>query len=412
MSEEKKKTKTAILGELESIKSLLEDEGIEDDLLEDDQFGDESDDIPLLTDSHSGNDDEPPLLTEALHDVVDNFEAELDEPRYGDDSDDDDFDFDDEDDIPLLQPELQSETLSSSSKSSSLFALDDDIETDEDLVGRALRSTGSHPSLSDTQSFEFAVAEAVDSFFDDDLADTELTDADSTAAESTATKSINRESTEMEFDDPESDLDAYPDTFEDDLNDDGLLELESLEDLAEPITPANPTEHQPSLFEQSDSQPAKDIAPKASPEPTPAPKSVSDKSARSLSTQEPVPSLFTPTKASQPNSFSNSVLNNKTENPFLPKHIRDRLHTADRTLQHEIDDSTLRERKKALAASELTTSVTSALPTSPSIPLSPSENKEDRLVDQVLKSVMPKIETELRDRIRTLIREERQNQKD
>ncbi|MGQ9426075.1 hypothetical protein ACXYTJ_11335 [Gilvimarinus sp. F26214L] len=85
----------------------------------------------------------------------------------------------------------------------------------------------------------------------------------------------------------------------------------------------------------------------------------------------------------------------KTENPFLPKHIRDRIN-ANRAAQQNMLNS---------------------LSTAPAKPprqdaesRSPAESKsEDDLVEEVLKRCLPRIEAELREQIRAIIREQRED---
>lgn len=79
-----------------------------------------------------------------------------------------------------------------------------------------------------------------------------------------------------------------------------------------------------------------------------------------------------------------------TENPFLPKHIRDRLH-ANRANQREMMDSFLNSSHPAQSGS-------AGKPTAAIM--------EDKLVEEMLQLFLPRIEAELRERIRAIVRKE------
>lgn len=113
----------------------------------------------------------------------------------------------------------------------------------------------------------------------------------------------------------------------------------------------------------------------------------------------------------------------KTENPFLPKHIRDRLHT-NKTLQQEIDDSTAAQAatfastiatgsnnpsaSTSVSTPTATSTTTNSLNTTASnTPASEASSQEDRVIEEVVGSVLPKIENELRQKIRELINQEK-----
>ncbi|MCW8194275.1 hypothetical protein F6455_05720 [Proteobacteria bacterium 005FR1] len=88
-----------------------------------------------------------------------------------------------------------------------------------------------------------------------------------------------------------------------------------------------------------------------------------------------------------------SAVAKKSENPFLPKHIRDRL-SANRALQ-----------------AELVKSFTSP----PYTPFPPTARKpaldaevDEQLVDQLVRRYLPKIEAELREKLRAVLRDERE----
>lgn len=286
MTEKKRKTKAQILGELESIKTLLQEDedGLQDDASEAD----------------------PPLLTEALDSVIRDIEAaaEIPEPDPASVPDNEDEAIPNQDipnqdspsldnaldeddiDIPVLQPEPES--VPDADSANSLEQTIDDAA--EDIVARALRQKAS----------------------------------------------------------PEPDR--------------------------EPEHPPeqHPSEQQPGLF---DEPAASTTAPKAIPSKT-------EKMApatKSPPTTNPAVSITHPADAT-------------AENPFLPKHIRDRLHTG-RTLQQEIDNTSRQNRQATRTRSPETASPA-------------TEVIDETTVEQLLQSIMPRVEEELREKIRAILREE------
>lgn len=106
----------------------------------------------------------------------------------------------------------------------------------------------------------------------------------------------------------------------------------------------------------------------------------------------------------------------KTENPFLPKHIRDRLHTK-RSLQDEIMESPLFSNlaKSTAANSPSSPNTSSNAPTNtvshsqtPSI----SASKEEAIIDDLVNAFLPKIEQLLRQRLRDVVNETAETQSD
>jgi hypothetical protein len=86
----------------------------------------------------------------------------------------------------------------------------------------------------------------------------------------------------------------------------------------------------------------------------------------------------------------------QSENPFLPKHIRDRIN-ANRALQQEI-------------AKTFTSAPYSPIPRRPRNPASGSLAVDEELIDQLVKRYLPRIEAELREKLRAMLKEERHQQ--
>lgn len=305
MTDDKRSAKHKILGELESIKTLLDnDRG--------------SEEPPLLTTPAETSD--VPVLTEALNGFVRNIEGKdgAAAPESTDLNDDD---------IPVLQATVE--------ESEWGYAEDEGKD-----LARALKSRdqlGSAPSL----------------FGDPD---------DSPAAEPltaiTASEEMAREIP------PE-------------------VEAESAELSAETATGSRPSaalpaEEQPGLFDQEPSEdktaaPRKAASDAAEPDET-APGQTSERSNR-------------PIKAGAANG---PLTPPKSENPFLPKHIRDRLH-ANRAAQREMLDSFSKPPSQSSENSRG----------------AETPSADEQLVDEMLQLYLPQIEAELRKKIRALIKEER-----
>lgn len=91
-------------------------------------------------------------------------------------------------------------------------------------------------------------------------------------------------------------------------------------------------------------------------------------------------------------SESSSPLEKKSENPFLPKHIRDRLK-ANRELQQEM--------VKAFTSPPYT-----PFPP-PTRKKPPNDAADEQLIEHLLQRYLPKIEAELRQKLRAIVEEER-----
>ncbi|MGI1678520.1 MAG: hypothetical protein K6L75_07315 [Cellvibrionaceae bacterium] len=182
------------------------------------------------------------------------------------------------------------------------------------------------------------------------------------------------------------------------------LELNDSLELSE--TP-NTKEHQPSLFDSSDSVTQTDKSEVDN-------DAISKKVESTKPATEPEEAISATPIAKSPSSSSSSskitaqANSRKTENPFLPKHIRERLHT-NRTLQQEIDDSSAAQASLNTTTGEQasTRAYKNSDHTQQEKAVSPGSTQEDRVIEEVLGSVLPKIESELRQKIRELIDQEK-----
>ncbi|GAB1256773.1 hypothetical protein NBRC116494_12750 [Aurantivibrio plasticivorans] len=414
MSDDKKKAKDAILGELESIKHLLEanKEG-------------ELADPPILTDHFDAvAEDDVPMLTEALSEVLDDIRGgdglgqdnSEQGTTGGHSSDFDSLDIpvlsplesedhaeDDATDIPVLEPltdesliddnsqfqDLDLDDLSEDIPTLGQAAAEQTVEDNDDLVARALKnrtqnastpaptptptptptpaSTSSNSS-SNTETAEIASNEESETVSDVDII-LEADDMDQPLA-----KNDGDQIAESAIEEEVFDLEALG---SDEIND-LLPQFDELTPDPPPqeTTPsqdsAKPAEHQPSLFD----------APKPG-----ADKAKPDENKASATTKAHAPLSARPVK---------------TDNPFLPKHIRDRLHT-NRTLQQEIEST------HSTAANAPSSSHSSANPSATAAPAASTgmSAADDKLVDEVMKSLMPKFEQTLRAKVRELIAAER-----
>ena len=97
------------------------------------------------------------------------------------------------------------------------------------------------------------------------------------------------------------------------------------------------------------------------------------------------------------------------ENPFLPKHIRDRLHKGQANIMDElmqVGDSLKRDKNHFLYTSALINRKNSLEAHS----LSDIQNNVDRIVDDLVAEYLPKIEAELRLRLRARLTKARNEQ--
>ncbi|MGH1469697.1 MAG: hypothetical protein ACRBCS_00780 [Cellvibrionaceae bacterium] len=243
--------------------------------------------------------------------------------------------------------------------------------------------------------------------------------------------------TEFNIEDDSFENSTAADTQEDtsDESDDSLLEAAILEvtnsitggDLSEQVQESlakdkktneseSTKEHQPSLFDTSENDSSKEALNKKKIDEADQPKSDKEVSTIESTAEKPTKESdgsLTSSVASvkTPNRKMENPAIKKTENPFLPKHIRERLHT-NRTLQQEIDDSTAAQM--SLDANEKLAKGNQP-PSTENPPASkPTENtptqsasQEDRVIEEVIGSVLPKIESELRQKIRELIKQEK-----
>lgn len=299
MTDNKGNTKHKILGELESIKTLLDDRRA-------------SEEPPLLT--TPADESEVPLLTEAVN-GADDTEVQQAHPEAIEP---------DHDDIPLLKSTVED---------SEWWATEHDASADDDLVARALKSrvqADSTPPL--------------------------FSDANSLGGRAGGDAGNPNNS------DPED-------------------KQSSLDEMAASKRPtaAKSTEEQPGLFDRDQLNSAPDAVP---PE--------------NDATGEIAAKLTAPSQAAKADTTATVMgappPSNKTENPFLPKHIRDRLQ-ANRAAQQEMLKSFLKPSH---------------------LPKPGDSNKageavgpDEQLVNEMLQLYLPQIEAELREKIRAMIREER-----
>lgn len=340
MTDEKHKTRDKILGELESIRSLLEDENGK--ALE----------PPLLTDPIE--DDEAPLLTVTWEEESPASDAES--------ADVDSIDPEQDSDIPTLQA-VESQELANAESDADGPALKLETDTghqqDEWTTGEEgeeAEEAESSDNAWDTQGAEHAAGT--------DEIDAEDADADDLVARALRHHSRPSlfDSAETEADPAELDDSSAAGHQEDPANPDPASEYPNTGELR--------SEEQPGLFDLQ--HPAGENAqPQAQPE---------------TSNQEaPAAELKTRERQDGPTP-------KKSENPFLPKHIRDRL-SANRALQQEI------------AKSFNSPPYTRFPPPAPSTAAELSA--DEQLIDELVQRYLPKIEAELRDKLRALIKKER-----
>jgi len=430
MTDQKTKTKKAILGELESISSLLQINGIESEIDSNEIDSDESsadEEPPLLTamadDDIEFSDDfaESPLLTDALNSVINAIEGRPDE-----------------DDIPTLADSVpMPNDLQTKSAKEERFAGDFSLDLNEisgseahdedDIVSRALKSklhqansiaavtptVQASPSLEvkdqENSPGELPDSAKISAAMDEDFSLPELVinEQDQEEHEETNAEVITPSATNTELelaadaalvnDIPSFGEVEAPTSSEGDLktlatknipaetnghlktqtNNDTLNaeQIKSLRKKTLDLDVLAQTEHQPSLF---------DVAPTSSKSKTS--KRTSDKNQSNTS--------HSPAIAGDRKKTINA------NNPFLPKHIRDRLHT-NRTLQQEIDDSPY--IKAPISAQN-----DQHLKTNQAGHSEPENPTDEMLVDELLSSYIAKIEPELRDKIRKLIKQEKQ----
>jgi len=316
MANDRYKARQDMLGELESIRTLLEEESESEQHADpqqsnyhslDDQL--DEDDPPILTNQADADTDEAPLLTEALNQVIDDIGAEPENDAIADNDDHA------AEDIPVLDSAVESE----------LHDYGDDEDGD----------------YQDYDEDEGEIYEEDDEFGydEEDILINDDMDADDLVARALRGKHKapppNREYNA-------SQLDPSADT----------AEPESAPDPApENIKATRPPEQQPSLFDR--------------PAETPAP---------------------------------TRVVSDKTDNPFLPKHIRDRLHT-NRTLQQEIS-ATFTAPPKA-PQPQVKPEAKAATPS--------TDEAHEQVIDELVQRYLPKIEAELREKLRALLAEQNES---
>ncbi len=427
MTDDKIKTKKDILGELESISSLLSD----NERTNNKQSDGIEEEPPLLTamadDAIDFDDDDfadSPLLTDALNSVIDAIEGRVDE-----------------DDIPTL-----ADSVSSPGEDDLLFDDDsglnhdsevfpDEEPAEDDIVSRALKSNlrAVSPPI-DKQTLANAADESTASSASEDEQLPELIiDSGELFGEEEPSEewdSITEASDGSETAEPDENDMSFS-AEKDDANTaliEGIPAFGKIKGLASKAE-SKATKAKPAAANtnQEKSSQAKALQEKTSsnvkpqkPLQTLDPKQIEAVRAKALDLDLPKaehqPSLFDKQSAPQtspPTSATNTKLAGQkssagarsnsinANNPFLPKHIRDRLHT-NRTLQQEIDDSpysytaTTPSNKQQQAASH--TASASAI-----------KSQDEKLVDELVSSYIAKIEPELRDKIRNLIKQEKQS---
>lgn len=389
MANDKQKAKKAILGELESIKSLLEnnlhdDSGSDDDVEpplllqevvdeENEEFLDDmlfDDDTGL--DHGEGDEDSAPLLTEAFNSVIDNIARSSSEDNEAD-----------------VAPTTSRINTTSNSAGT------DDIESLYADIYRSLKQ-GSHADDPSLDNLAFQSVPTLEPVTDEELQDLELlsesndeletepetqTSSSLTAHDDTPTTSL--------FDDANSDSEV-------DNRSDGDAEQPEIADAAEVTSTSTQREKSSTADKQTQAQRDRSQIP-----PQRAARQVAAGSTSALQESAINSSI---TKSSTQRSLfveehesSSSVtatqqaieLSKKTENPFLPKHIRDRLQG---------------NRSTPPPA-------TTVPPAQPVAASSNSKSSEEQLVDELVKTYLPKIERELRERLRNMLQRQEGDKK-
>ncbi len=413
MADDKHKTKKALLGELESIKSLL-DEPI-DDVIDFDGIADSDDDLI-----------EPPILTTAI-----------DEPA------------DLDDDIPILTEAFDSSVaeseLSRSISDSQIEAEDIPVLREPVDHGAKTGQTPIIPPEAKKQVFEEPVFEQ---WPEDEL------EADSNDHPQEEPDTSSEEIEGSLFDNLETEFKQQWDADEDESAEDKVasddFDIENLETPPEPIKEkplkdlpiinkskkddsaknleSTTTESQPSLF---DSNIEKSISTHS--ENLRKSNSGDADTSKANDTIDSIPTLSTGKEKQQTTSSTGQLASAasqrpiKTDNPFLPKHIRDRLHTS-RSLQDEIMESPLFKTAAAKVESQNNSalekkSVDLDKPIMEKPHALESENPkrgtssahqtpEQDLVDELVATYLPKIEQELRKRLQDLVSQSGVNKAD
>ena len=389
MADEKQKAKKAILGELESIKSLLEDnledefdsEGnIEPPLLlqevvneeeEDEDILDDSDLDDMLFDDNAGLDDEDeadsvPLLTEAFNSVINhiNQDAPTENSRQKTTGASDDSDIENlyadiyrslnRDNAPTLEP-----------------VSDEEIE----LISQAKADTETKAKPLAQLSAKRSVAK---SLFDDVDSDhngvgqieTEAENKDSSVTTTTTLPAQPRQEPQQETEQPAT---ITP-----------QRKVAAALDGASSQQPAA-SEHNSTTAQQAGRFAQTSVQTSASNSNTLTANQTSTTNQRSLFSDA------SKSSAAAVNATQQALeLNKKTENPFLPKHIRDRLQA----------------NRGAPGATPVT-------PSSIQSPVASGHDKsvEDYLVDEIIKAYLPKIEQELREKLRDLVQKRESDKK-
>lgn len=336
----KTRTKQALLGELESIKSLLEES--QDDIIDfdDESAPAESDfDPPILTtavdEAGDNGDQDIPVLTEAFDNVIVEIEAEPTFQQWPDTGAEDELD---------LSLDAGPEEDSDDDASNSLF---DDLE------------------LEFEQQFSKTEAEEADT--QPEITAESKPEVEQIKAEKTEAEKAKTERTKRAQESQPSLFDAEPEDL-----------------LTEQLQPEQlPPENVPA--EQ-----------KAPPLKTPKHAGVSETTKPANATATTNAALKTynrPLAKPGTGDIKTAGQQQKANNPFLPKHIRDRLHT-NRSLQDEIMHSS------ASTASTIPAAKISA--TKPFVTNSAS-SEENQLIDELVQNYLPKIERELRRRLREII---------
>ena len=366
MAEDKKKsqTKKALLGELESIRTLLEDS--EDDTID---FGDDlawadALDPPMLTatiepEISAAEAEDIPILTEAFDSVIADIEADAGEDAEIADTENE------QNSARFQEPEFEQwpETA--------------DIEADHSLDSDDSGETESTNSIFDDLEMEFE-----QQFQDDE-------DNSPTHTGSNATHAKDKEKTTAKLAEEKIQREPEKKSHKADSNrtvrkhaEPAAIDKSKTKD--EPISrKRDKRQTQPSLFDTEEKPPTPELTTTAA---TPGASKTNSTAATSR-----VPTPLKSATTLTPNKLVNS------ENPFLPKHIRDRLHTS-RSLQDELTSI----NNLATIATSTSTSPTSGLTPGSDSSLSSSNTTatvQEQLIDKLVAEYLPKIEQELRKRL-------------
>ena len=375
-SKSKTQTKKALLGELESIKSLLDDSTDDiidfDDATQNNDDDDENFDPPILTTAVEHDldvEEDIPVLTEAFDTVIAEIESSelevvtteqaFEEPTFDQWPDEEDSEGDPEGNDSSLFDELAAEFEQQWSDDDADVTDEADIHSDN---AAQVESDEIEIDVDIEDEFDLAALNEAEN-------NTPSSPAPTAKSESAGKKRGTRETQPSLFDEPQS-------------------------AKSEPVSVTKKTEVIETIKQATPSEPPKPVTANSStttstatPTGTRSPKATAVNGLTSNAVKNVIKSSASPT-ASAASSLSKSTNTSssqslKSENPFLPKHIRDRLHT-NRSLQDELTSMNS-------AASELNNKT--AVEDS-------ATDKHEKLVDELVDFYLPKIEEELRRRLR------------